>query len=42
MNYTVKMVPDGMTYIPSFMKIGLAIQKLRGGIRNHCHKLLEN
>jgi hypothetical protein len=42
MKYAIKMVPDDMTYTPSFMKIGSAIQKLTVGIRNHCHELLGN
>jgi hypothetical protein len=28
--YTAEMVPDAMIYIPSFINIGLGIQKLKG------------
>jgi hypothetical protein len=31
MNYSVEMGSGGMIYIPSFIKIGSAIQKLIGG-----------
>jgi hypothetical protein len=32
MKYTVEMGSSAMIYIPSFIKTGSAIQKLRGGI----------
>jgi hypothetical protein len=33
MKYTVEMGSRAMIYIPSFIKIGLGIQKSRGGIQ---------
>jgi hypothetical protein len=39
MKYAVEMGSGAMIYIPSFIKIGLAIQKLtRGELRKHTHK----
>jgi hypothetical protein len=35
MKYTIKMGSGAMTYIPSFVRIGSAIQKLIGGINRH-------
>jgi hypothetical protein len=35
MKYAVQMVSDTMIYIPSFIKVGSAIQKLAG--RTHTH-----
>jgi hypothetical protein len=32
MKYAVEMGSGGVTYIPSFIKIGSAVQKLMGGI----------
>jgi hypothetical protein len=34
MKYAVEMGSDAMIYIPSFIKIGLGIQKLIGGIHS--------
>jgi hypothetical protein len=33
MKYAVEMGPGAMIYIPSFVKIGSGIQKLRAGIQ---------
>jgi hypothetical protein len=35
MKYHVEMGSGAMTYIPSFIKTGLSIQKLKGGIHRH-------
>jgi hypothetical protein len=35
MNYVVEMGSDAMIYVPSFIKVGSGIQKLRGGIKRH-------
>jgi hypothetical protein len=35
MKYDVEMCSGAMIYIPSFIKIGSAIQKLIGGIHRH-------
>jgi hypothetical protein len=35
MEYAVEMGSGAMIYIPSFVKIGSAIQKLTGGIHRH-------
>jgi hypothetical protein len=35
MNYAVEMGSGAMIYIPSFIKTGLAIQKLTRGIHRH-------
>jgi hypothetical protein len=35
MKYAVEMGPSAMIYIPSFIQIGLGIQKLIGGIHRH-------
>lgn len=35
MNYAVDLVIDAMIHIPSLIKIGSDIQKLKGGIHKH-------
>jgi hypothetical protein len=35
MKYAIEMGSDAMIYIPSFMKIDSAVQKLIGGIHRH-------
>jgi hypothetical protein len=40
MNYAVEMGSGAMTYIPSFIKIGSAIQKLIGGKRRHTDSMV--
>jgi hypothetical protein len=35
MKYAVEMGPSAMIYVPSFIKIGSAVQKLTGGIHRH-------
>jgi hypothetical protein len=39
MNYAVEMGLGAMIYIPSFIKIGLGIQKLMGGIHVQTHSI---
>jgi hypothetical protein len=40
MKFTVEIGSNAMIYIPTFIKIGSAIQKLRGGIhRQHCDSI---
>jgi hypothetical protein len=38
MNYAVEMGPGSLIYIPSLIKISLAIQKLIGGIHKQTHR----
>jgi hypothetical protein len=35
MKHAIEMGPGAMIYMPSFMKIGSGIQKLKRGIRRH-------
>jgi hypothetical protein len=35
MKYAVEMGPGAMIYVPNFIKIGPAIQKLIGGVHRH-------
>jgi hypothetical protein len=37
MKYAVEMGSGAMIYIPSFIKTGSVIQKLKGGIHGHSH-----
>jgi hypothetical protein len=39
MKYVVEMGSVAMIYIPSFIKIGSAIQKMIGAIRRHTDKM---
>jgi hypothetical protein len=40
MKYTVEMGSGAMIYIPSFIKIGSAIQKFQGGIHRHTNSMV--
>jgi hypothetical protein len=40
MKYAVHMGSGTMVYIPSFIKIGSGIQKLRGGIHRHTDSMV--
>jgi hypothetical protein len=40
MKYGVEMGSGGMTYIPSFMKIGSGIQKLIRGMHRHTDSMV--
>jgi hypothetical protein len=40
MKYAVEMGSGAMIYIPSFIKIGSGIQKLRGGIQHTCTQIV--
>jgi hypothetical protein len=40
MNYAVEMDSGAMIYIPCFIKIGLAIQKLIWGIHRHTDSMV--
>jgi hypothetical protein len=39
MNYAIEMDSDAMIYIPGFIKIGSAIQKLIWGIHKHTERM---
>jgi hypothetical protein len=39
MKYAVEMRSGAMIYIPSFIKIGSGIQKLKGGIHRHTDRM---
>jgi hypothetical protein len=40
MKYAAEMSSGIMIFIPSFMKIGSGIQKLRGGIQRHTESMV--
>jgi hypothetical protein len=40
MKYAIEMGSGAMIYMPSFIKIGSAIQKLIGGIHKHTYNMV--